>query len=792
MKGTIGRALALAATLLLFVVGLGAQTASDGTHAVDPADTAELVFVNQLENQMGFDFYEGFVISLDGFPDPLGIEPKGRFVRIMLPPGTYHLNGIGFWSLDQKKFLGFYGRPVQADIVLTAGQATIFPYILSSKLTNLGKGSYRPEIQPNLADAKTQASLRAEYTAAVKNGSAGVLPPRSAATLFLSAAGIGMPVEAALDQDSTPFADFVAAQHFGYPETYQADDGQAFFPRIVSVDSARQTVQVGGYLPRTGSVSVSWGDGSGQAFNGHYASDKLTHAFAGSASVVRVKITWRPLKGDSMIRDFFVRFDGAQPARSDRVEKKLADGTRIVIEDSLVQVIASHPWDDFGKLRFGKQTMVSAVQSLFNDSFDFLYAAPVHMLESGPSGEATKVLNDTEGVGLSLFSNPVTARLRSVIELISRDSYIEGWSLMSHELMHSWGNYVIDTEDGGHWGNSTAAGKLGGIEPDTLTEIAPGKYRAHALDTFHDWWLPFGSLELYLMGLAPASEVPPVRVFKGVKVVEQVRNYTPGDYVIFTASATQTVTIDDIIKKNGPRKPAYGAAPSHFRALAVVVTDRELSPLETAPIGESLAAFADPTPATYGAGNDILYNFAASTRGRGSIQFDGLLQELRPEVDPASLVSPGDSAELVFVNQLDNQMSFDFYEAFSVAFDELPKPLLVMPAGRFVRVMLPPGTYHVKGLGSWLMDRKQPGHGSWKTSVELTLQAGQVQFFPYLLRSALVNLGGGSYRPEFGPVAASAADIAKLRAEYDAAVKAGSVDVVGPRSASGMLQPTSP
>lgn len=199
MKGTIGRALALAATLLLFVVGLGAQTASDGTHAVDPADTAELVFVNQLENQMGFDFYEGFVISLDGFPDPLGIEPKGRFVRIMLPPGTYHLNGIGFWSLDQKKFLGFYGRPVQADIVLTAGQATIFPYILSSKLTNLGKGSYRPEIQPNLADAKTQASLRAEYTAAVKNGSAGVLPPRSAATLFLSAAGIGMPVEAALD-----------------------------------------------------------------------------------------------------------------------------------------------------------------------------------------------------------------------------------------------------------------------------------------------------------------------------------------------------------------------------------------------------------------------------------------------------------------------------------------------------------------------------------------------------------------------------------------------------------------
>jgi hypothetical protein len=464
----------------------------------------------------------------------------------------------------------------------------------------------------------------------------------------------------------------------------------------------------------------------------------------------------------------------------------------VVIEDSLVQVIAAHPWNDFKNLRFGSQTMVAAVQSLFNDSFDFLYAAPVQALGGGPSGEAVKVLNDTAGVGLNLFKSPVTERLRAVIRLVSKESFIEGWSLMCHELMHSWGNYVIESEDGGHWGNSTAAGKLGGIEADTLTQLSPGKYRAHALDTFHDWWLPFGSLELYLMGLAPASEVPPIRVFKGIKTLEEVRKYMPGDYVIFSAASTKTVTIADIIRANGPRKPAYGAAPRHFRALCVVVTERELSPLETSPLRESLAAFAYPKPMTFGQGNEIAHNFSSSTRGRGTFQVDGLLDQLRPAADPGKLVDQADTAELVFVNKLENQMSFDFYQAFLIRFDTLASPLLIKPSGRFVRVMLPPGTYHLKGIGSWLLDMQKP----WNDypgirEIDLTLKAGEVQFFPYVLKSRLVNKGGGSYSPEFGPVDINEKEIAAIRTEYAAALAAGSSDVTAPRSGSTMLRPVS-
>jgi hypothetical protein len=77
----------------------------------------------------------------------------------------------------------------------------------------------------------------------------------------------------------------------------------------------------------------------------------------------------------------------------------------------------------------------------------------------------------------------------------------------------------------------------------------------------------FSYLELYLMGLLPASKVPDFFVLRN----QQSLGRTPEGNAMVKADKV-TITIQDVIAHNGPRVPSFEAAPKAFNTAIVAVT----------------------------------------------------------------------------------------------------------------------------------------------------------------------------------------------------------------------------
>ena len=76
----------------------------------------------------------------------------------------------------------------------------------------------------------------------------------------------------------------------------------------------------------------------------------------------------------------------------------------------------------------------------------------------GHSGVYLSVMNDVEGIGSPIFDNSSdwgsAGTLQSITHFPRRDAFAAGPVL--HEIMHRWGNYIISTGMGSHWGFSSA------------------------------------------------------------------------------------------------------------------------------------------------------------------------------------------------------------------------------------------------------------------------------------------------------------------------------------------------
>jgi hypothetical protein len=77
----------------------------------------------------------------------------------------------------------------------------------------------------------------------------------------------------------------------------------------------------------------------------------------------------------------------------------------------------------------------------------------------------------------------------------------------------------------------------------------------------------FSYLELYLMGLRPASAVPDFFVVRNQRVVGR----TPDGNAIYSGE-TIPITINDVIAYNGPRVPSFENSPKAFNTAMVAVT----------------------------------------------------------------------------------------------------------------------------------------------------------------------------------------------------------------------------
>lgn len=269
------------------------------------------------------------------------------------------------------------------------------------------------------------------------------------------------------------------------------------------------------------------------------------------------------------------------------------------------------------------EDMSARVYEHFNDDFDFIVF--LNNKSSGSGGKNWAVQNDVQGLGRSLVdytgSYSSAGKLQSVIHLTSITALTNGPSL--HEIMHRWANYMFTISSSGHWGYSSVGGQLGGWQEGTLTDNGDGTYDADgpsgsaSFSTIANGGnsIPYSTLELYLMGLVPVTDVPDITVAVGASFI----NSTGG----FSASSLRTVSQSDITTFYGARNPDHTTSQKAFRAIVVILTD--------GPISESSWDSADSraqTLAFNGADASSLYNFYEATGGRATLQMDNLLETL--------------------------------------------------------------------------------------------------------------------------------------------------------------------
>jgi hypothetical protein len=345
------------------------------------------------------------------------------------------------------------------------------------------------------------------------------------------------------------------------------------------------------------------------------------------------------------------------------------------------------------------QALTQRIYNEFPDAFDFIFVVNNEsQIHAGANyyGLHTSVKNDTLGLGMSQFD--LTAnfgsddKLQGVMHLIDRSTLTGGPSL--HELMHRWGNYLTDVDGsmGGHWGFSSVGGQLGGWKAGTLRDLGGGLYdvdgpRGSSFGTFANGGngLPYGQLELYLMGMIGADELTdPIQV--AVNPTFEGEGTNPGQG-IFRASSIKTLSIQDIIRTEGERTPSVATSQKSFRALTVLVTPTMVTQEQLDQMDTSVELFSTP-------GDDgwWSYNFWEATGGRASLKMDGLVSLT---ADPPT-IDIDSASRAITINENSPAVEIQF----DVSDPQTPVSGLVVTASSSNGQLIPESGLVVAGIGA--------------------------------------------------------------------------------------------
>ena len=282
------------------------------------------------------------------------------------------------------------------------------------------------------------------------------------------------------------------------------------------------------------------------------------------------------------------------------------------------------------------QVITNRIYQIFRDSFDFvvLVHADAEKPDSLYFGKCFPVQNQVRGIGKKLFNDSgkwgSTGRLKGVVHLTRNDAIREGPIL--HELSHLWANEFMETGQDGHWGFTGVGGQLGGFQ--RIVHLRDNYYKGFVpgqtgFSPASNWGnaLPYAPLELYLMGLLSAEEVPPI-------TIAQNPEGDPSHNGLFTASGLDTICMEDLVQKHGLRKPAFPEAQNEFRGVVVLLSEAPVSDFLFDRINEEVRQFAAPgapvrnwrLPNNWW-GKE---NFFSATGGRGCLEL-GKLESLLKE-----------------------------------------------------------------------------------------------------------------------------------------------------------------
>ncbi|MDB4084610.1 hypothetical protein N9517_06190 [Candidatus Pelagibacter sp.] len=269
-----------------------------------------------------------------------------------------------------------------------------------------------------------------------------------------------------------------------------------------------------------------------------------------------------------------------------------------------------------------RQYMMELVQSLYKtvgDNYDaILFIGNAETSDATYMGQSSQISNSIDGLGVPVWSSSdcfgSAGRLKGLISFPALDSLWtqpEGSNIaygsLIHEILHLWGGGDllprVETMDGnisgGHWGISSANGLLGGFDSDSLNMIENNVYRTNfffgsgnpGLD------LSLSAIELYMMGVLPASDVPNTTVFHGVSQVDSDNTcsdygYEPWDGTCFRATKKKVVPVSEIIDVFGER-PYEGKV--EIALLIVAISEKPLTESDWSRLDEHVSWYIEPS-----------------------------------------------------------------------------------------------------------------------------------------------------------------------------------------------------
>jgi len=260
--------------------------------------------------------------------------------------------------------------------------------------------------------------------------------------------------------------------------------------------------------------------------------------------------------------------------------------SNLIVSSSLYQEMAD------GTVSSNQLAQLSnALYDFYEDRFDFILLSNAQTeLTAGYYGKHFSVQNDTQGIGTSIYDNAANwgshapgqaggGKLQGVIHFPYVNGLVNGPGL--HELTHRWANHIAEafpTSTGGHWGFSSVGGQLGGWAEGTLTALGGNQYQANRgggaswFGTFANGGnsLPYGNLELYLMGMIPASQL------LGIEYASNAAWVNSGSG-IFSADAINQVSAQSMINTLGARLPAFQNSQKLFNVLSVIISTSRIS-----------------------------------------------------------------------------------------------------------------------------------------------------------------------------------------------------------------------
>ena len=268
-------------------------------------------------------------------------------------------------------------------------------------------------------------------------------------------------------------------------------------------------------------------------------------------------------------------------------------------------------------------TVARRFYQLLGDDYDFLGVIEQADVYANRNFQGKR--NGESGFGLQLYD--ITASVGSHGRLLGMIDYpISGLFDLAekaslHEIGHRWMAYVPSISNLSHWSIGDIAygvmgyalqGGEGGDSPFSFTRNADGSYAVHAIAPATH----YNDLELYFMGLAPASEVGSHYVFQNQGQQGQLH-----DGGTLSGPVTN-FTVNDVIAAVGPRVPAFGQAQTTFAYATIVLSAGRLLTADEMSFFDQMAARGEATiPLTYTSGFAFgtTLPFALATNGRGKL-----------------------------------------------------------------------------------------------------------------------------------------------------------------------------